>query len=81
MAAEAEALLGALEDAEATLFASGMTAWTCICLALLGQGKALVIPTSGYYEVELLGSEVLAPLRRRRAPLRPARPRRLPPRL
>ena len=36
-----------------------MTAWTCICLTLLGQGKALVIPTSGYYEVELLGSEVL----------------------
>jgi cystathionine gamma-synthase len=60
VAAEAEALLGALEDAEATVFASGMTAWTCMCLALLGQGKALVIPTSGYYEVELLGSEVLA---------------------
>jgi cystathionine beta-lyase/cystathionine gamma-synthase len=60
VAAEAEALLGALEDAEATVFASGMTAWTCLCLALLGQGKALVIPTSGYYEVELLGSEVLA---------------------
>ena len=57
--AEAEALLGALEDAEATLFASGMTAWTCLCLTVLGQGKALVIPTSGYYEVELLGSEVL----------------------
>ena len=60
VAAEAEALLGALEDAEATLFASGMTAWACLCLALLGQGKALVIPTSGYYEVELLGSEVLS---------------------
>ena len=59
VAAEAEALLGALEDAEATLFASGMTAWTCVCLTVLGQGKALVIPTSGYYEVELLGSEVL----------------------
>jgi cystathionine beta-lyase/cystathionine gamma-synthase len=57
---EAEALLGALEDAEATVFASGMTAWTCICLSLLGQGTVLVIPTSGYYEVELLGSEVLA---------------------
>ncbi|MDX6564023.1 MAG: cystathionine gamma-synthase [Gaiellales bacterium] len=60
VAAEAEALLGALEDALATVFASGMTAWTCICLSVLGQGKALVIPTSGYYEVELLGSEVLA---------------------
>ena len=60
VAAEAEALLGALEDAQATLFSSGMTAWTCVCLALLGEGKALVIPTSGYYEVELLGSRVLA---------------------
>jgi cystathionine gamma-synthase len=60
VAAEAEALLGALEDAQATVFASGMTAWTCICLTVLGQGKVLVIPTSGYYEVELLGSEVLA---------------------
>ena len=60
VAAEAEALLGALEGAEATLFASGMTAWTCVCLTVLGQGKAIVIPTSGYYEVELLGSEVLA---------------------
>ena len=36
-----------------------MTAWTCLCLTVLGQGKALVIPTSGYYEVELLGAEVL----------------------
>jgi cystathionine beta-lyase/cystathionine gamma-synthase len=59
VAAEAEALLGALEGAEATLFASGMTAWTCVCLTVLGQGKAIVIPTSGYYEVELLASEVL----------------------
>jgi cystathionine gamma-synthase len=57
--AEAEALLGALEGAEATLFASGMTAWTCLCLTVLGQGKAIVIPTSGYYEVELLAAEVL----------------------
>ena len=60
LAAEAEALLGALEDSRATVFSSGMTAWTCICLGLLGQGKALVIPTSGYYEVELLGAKVLA---------------------
>ncbi len=56
---EAEALLGALEGAEATLFASGMTAWTCVCLTVLGQGRAIVIPTSGYYEVELLAAEVL----------------------
>ncbi|MDX6535699.1 MAG: cystathionine gamma-synthase [Gaiellales bacterium] len=59
VAAEAEALLGALESAEATVFSSGMTAWTCLCLTVLGQGKAIAIPTSGYYEVELLASEVL----------------------
>src|SRR5215210_4898478 len=59
VALEAEALLGALEDAEATVFASGMTAWACLCLTVLGQGAALVIPTSGYYEVELLGAKVL----------------------
>ena len=46
-----------LEDAEATVFASGMTAWTGVCLTVLGQGKVLVIPTSGYYEVELLGAK------------------------
>ena len=73
VAAEAEALLGRLEDAEATLFASGMTAWACVCLTVLGQGKALVIPTSGYYEVELLGLRGARALRRRDAPLRPAR--------
>jgi cystathionine gamma-synthase len=60
VAAEAEAILGRLEDAEATLFASGMTAWTAVCLTILERGAALVIPTSGYYEVELLGAHVLA---------------------
>jgi cystathionine gamma-synthase len=60
VAAEAEALLGALEDAEATVFASGMTAWTATCLTVLGRGTAIVIPTSGYYEVELLAAEVLS---------------------
>ena len=59
VASEAEALLGALEGAEATLFASGMTAWTAICLTILGQDRVLVIPTSGYYEVELLAAHVL----------------------
>jgi cystathionine gamma-synthase len=60
VAAEAEAILGRLEDAEATVFASGMTAWAALCLTVLGQGAALVIPTSGYYEVELLAANVLA---------------------
>jgi cystathionine gamma-synthase len=57
--AEAEALLGALEDAEATVFASGMTAWTCVCLTVLGQGKALALPTSGYYSLEGFATEIL----------------------
>jgi cystathionine gamma-synthase len=59
VAADAEALLGALEDAEATVFASGMTAWTCICLAVLGEGRALALPTSGYYSLEGFASEIL----------------------
>src|SRR4051794_37983973 len=59
VAREAEALLGALEDAEATVFASGMTAWTCICLAVLGEGRALALPTSGYYSLETFASEIL----------------------
>jgi cystathionine gamma-synthase len=59
VAAEAEALLGALEDAEATVFASGMTAWTCICLAVLGKGSALALATSGYYSLEGFASEIL----------------------
>ncbi len=59
VAAEAEALLGALEDAEATVFASGMTAWTCICLTTLSEGTTLALPTSGYYSLEGFTSEIL----------------------
>jgi cystathionine gamma-synthase len=59
VAAEAEALLGALEDAHATVFASGMTAWTCICLTVLGEGKALALATSGYYSLDGFASEIL----------------------
>ncbi|HET6174650.1 MAG TPA: PLP-dependent aspartate aminotransferase family protein [Gaiellales bacterium] len=59
VAAEAEALLGALEDAEATVFASGMTAWTCICLAVLAEGKPLALPTSGYYSLEGFSAGIL----------------------
>jgi cystathionine gamma-synthase len=61
VAEEAEMLLGALEDAEATVFASGMTGWTCICLALLGEHEALALPTSGYYSLESFASELLEP--------------------
>ena len=59
VAAEAEALLGALEDAEATVFASGMTALTCVCLTVLGEGSALALPTSGYYSLEGFSAEIL----------------------
>jgi cystathionine gamma-synthase len=59
VAEEAEALLGALEAAGAAVFASGMTAWTCICLAVLGEGAALALPTSGYYSLEGFASEIL----------------------
>jgi cystathionine gamma-synthase len=61
VAAEAEALLGALEDAEATVFASGMTALTCLCLAVLGEGAALALPTSGYYSLDGFASGILGP--------------------
>ena len=53
-AAEAEGLLGALEDATSLVFASGMTAWTALCLTLLTPGKAVAIPDGGYYGFEVL---------------------------
>src|ERR1700753_3433924 len=57
---ELEALLGELEAATVLALASGMTAWSCICIGLLEQGSVLVIPDSGYYEPELLASGPLA---------------------
>jgi cystathionine gamma-lyase len=59
-ASQAEELLGELESAQVLTFASGMTAWSNICVALLRQGSVLVIPDSGYYEVELLAAGPLA---------------------
>jgi cystathionine gamma-synthase len=59
VAAEAEALLGAVEGAEATVFASGMTAWTCISLTVLGEGQALALPTSGYYSLDGFSTGIL----------------------
>jgi cystathionine gamma-synthase len=59
-AVEAETLLGALESAKVIAFASGMTAWSNLCVALLRQGSVLVIPDSGYYEPELLAAGPLA---------------------
>jgi len=57
---ELEALLGELEGAQVLAFASGMTAWSNLCVALLRHGSVLVIPDSGYYEVELLAAGPLA---------------------
>ena len=59
-AEEVEALLGELEQAQVLAFASGMTAWSNVCVALLRHGSVLVIPDSGYYEVELLAAGPLA---------------------
>ena len=36
-----------------------MTAWTCICLAVLGEGSALALATSGYYSLEGFASQIL----------------------
>jgi cystathionine gamma-synthase len=58
--AEAERLLGRLESAKVVAFASGMTAWSNLCVALLEAGSVLVIPDSAYYEPELLASGPLA---------------------
>lgn len=56
-----EATLGALEDATALVFASGMTAWTALCLTVLRPGDVAAIPTRGYYGVETHAQLVLEP--------------------
>jgi len=61
VAAEAEALLGDLEDATALVFASGMTAWTALCLSVARPGKPVAIPTVGYYGYETHARAVLEP--------------------
>ncbi|HET6848188.1 MAG TPA: PLP-dependent aspartate aminotransferase family protein [Gaiellales bacterium] len=61
VAAEAEALLGDLEQATALLFASGMTAWTALCLAVARPGRPVAIPTIGYYGYETHAQTVLEP--------------------
>jgi cystathionine gamma-synthase len=59
-AAEAEELLSALEDATSLVFASGMTAWTALCLTVLAPGKAVAIPDGGYYGFEVLTGSLFA---------------------
>ncbi len=36
-----------------------MTAWTCICLSVLGEGEALALPTSGYYSLAGFAAGIL----------------------
>jgi cystathionine gamma-lyase len=56
-----ERALGALEDAEAVLFASGMAAVSALLLPDLGRGDVLVLPTDGYPGARALAEEQLAP--------------------
>ena len=56
-----EATLGALEDATALAFASGLTAWTALCQTVLRPGDVAAIPTRGYYGVETHAQLLLEP--------------------
>ena len=56
-----EATLGALEDATALAFASGLTAWTALCQTVLRPGDVAAIPTHGYYGVETHAQLLLEP--------------------
>jgi cystathionine gamma-synthase len=62
VADQAEAILGSLEDARALVFASGMTAWTALCLATLRPGATVALPDGGYYGFETHAETVLEPL-------------------
>jgi cystathionine gamma-synthase len=59
VAAEAERLLGELENAIALSCASGMTAWTVLCLSELVPGNAVAIPSTGYYGYETVSETLL----------------------
>ena len=61
VADEAERLLGELEDAQALVFASGMTAWTALGLSVLRPGRALAVPDAGYYGFETLAQTLFEP--------------------
>ena len=58
-AAEAEAVLGSLEDARALVFSSGMTAWATLSLARAAGRGPVVIPGQGYYGVEVQATLLL----------------------
>jgi cystathionine gamma-synthase len=59
VAAEAERLLGDLEDGIALCCASGMTAWTVLCLSELSPGDAVAIPNTGFYGYQTLAETLL----------------------
>ena len=56
-----EAALGALENADVLLFASGMAAAAAVLLPALRPGDAVVLPADGYYQVRALAAEHLGP--------------------
>jgi len=56
-----EAGLGALERADALLFASGMAASAAVLFTALRPGAAVVLPSDGYYQVRALAADHLAP--------------------
>ena len=56
-----EAALGALENADVLLFASGMAAAAAVLLPALRPGDAVVLPADGYYQVRALAAEHLEP--------------------
>jgi cystathionine gamma-synthase len=53
-----EAALGALEDAEAVVFASGQAASMALMLALAKGRSRLVLPADGYYGARVLADEL-----------------------
>jgi len=61
VAAEAEQILGDLEDARSLVFSSGMTSWTVLALTVLAPGRALAIPDGGYYGFDTLAATLLEP--------------------
>jgi cystathionine gamma-lyase len=44
-----EAAVGGLEEGEAVVFSSGMAAITALLMALVPEGRALVVPADGYF--------------------------------
>jgi len=56
-----EAALGAIDNADTLLFASGMAAATAVLLPALRPGDVVVLPADGYYQVRALAADHLTP--------------------